>query len=159
MNLYQLIAYVETKGALAAVRFEPGVFAKTQPGGGRNPAMIAILGAIRAIHTKAWGTECSWGTAAMIYSSSFGAVQMMGFNLYGVCAYIQPFNAFLTNGNDQSDTFDIFIASKHLADCTPENLASESSRRLNFAKTYNGSIDYANGIIDALTHFGLAVKQ
>ena len=75
VNMYELIAYVETCNNCKALRFEPATYAKLSITRSDSQKLL-----IEKIQTA---NKCSWGTALMIYSSSFGATQIMGFNLYG----------------------------------------------------------------------------
>ena len=106
----------------------------------------------------------------MIFSTSWGAVQIMGFNLYGPeCGYMGNVADFLTNVaksgangqivlSDQESAFNSLILSMKLDGATPENLALHPALRRAFAMTYNGGADYMNAISEALTHYGIAVQ-
>lgn len=95
----------------------------------------------------------------MIYSASYGAVQMMGFNLYGLCGYTKTVTEFLASQADQELILHKFLAANHLSDYSPEFLAVNKAERLVFAKTYNGSIDYNAPMELALKHFGFSITE
>ncbi len=78
---------------------------------------------------------------AAIYSTSFGAFQIMGFNALpiGYKSYEEFFNKMSTNADDQFDAMVRFIKYKNL---TP---LIKARNYTGFAKVYNGSTAYAQG--------------
>lgn len=159
MNLFNLIAWVETRGNFKSFRFEPATYAKLLLF--RTDSQKLIIQKI--VDCNGGASGCSWHTALIIYSSSWGAVQIMGFNLYGpVCNYMGNVSDFLQNVSVKSDgatvvfsnqetAFNRFILSLKLDGATPENLASHAALRRAFALEYNGSPDYMSCISEALT--------
>ena len=162
MKLFNLIAWVETKCNFKAIRFEPVVYAKVLAF--RSAAAKAIIARIIDCNS------CSWHTALMIYSSSWGAAQIMGFNLYGpTCAYMGNVVDYLSEGkaagyegsivlSNQEKTFDSLLATLGLTGATPQTLAIHAALRRQFAMDYNGSAKYMGALLDALKHFDIAVK-
>lgn len=153
VNIFDLISWIETKNSLCAVRFEPAVF-KNISENKMSRARQDIINNIAKIH------NCSNGTAMMIYSSSWGASQVMGFNLYdqSICDSRFNFYMYLGDGIEQARATDAFLRHVDLDQCTSEMLADDHHERLNFAIKYNGAIAYEKPMIDALKHFGLEIK-
>lgn len=149
VGLFDLIAWVETKANCRSIRFEPAVFAAISTA--RSPLEKAIIDNIQN------RCMCSWGTALMIYSTSWGAVQIMGFNLWTLSInYHAGFMDFLESEQAQRDAFVKFIAATpSLKGATVDFLASSKTSRMNFALAYNGGADYVGAIEDALNHFNI----
>jgi hypothetical protein len=150
IDIADVIAWVESKADRQAFRFEPGTFATTA---NPRPAQIEILNRISKIHM------CSAATARVIYSSSFGLYQIMGFNIYadntGVNGTVFDFVA---DPIAQTVLFKQFLAQKGLI-VTPQTLAESVQVRQHFGTVYNGNGPaYANAIALALTHFGFHVQ-
>lgn len=159
VDLFTLIGRVETANDSHQLRFEPTVFAKVNTPGTYSDRAHAIVALIQKANA------CSLGTARMIFSTSWGEVQMMGFNIYGACGFKGRVVDFLTDPLQadgrrevQVSAFHAFLKSEGLADCTPEVLAGNAPLRLHFAIKYNGSIDYVKPLIAALRHFGFNVQ-
>jgi hypothetical protein len=150
ITIFDLIAWVETKALPHAMRFEPVVYAHLTTGI-MTPAHSAIVHKIADIHS------CSLGTAQMIYSTSYGQVQIMGFNLYGVADFGKTVFDYMACDDYQRQTFDKFLKATALDHCTPATLGASHAERLHFAMTYNGSIAYEGPMISALKHFNVAV--
>lgn len=162
-SLFDIIAWVESKNNPHAMRFEPTTFDRIRP----NMLTDETVRKIANIH------GCSFGTAAMIYSTSFGATQIMGFNLYGMLNY--QFNALVyfmndattgaTNAGVQRSIFEAFV-NKIIPDIKWETVVQDMANfpviRQHFAKLYNGPgapDAYAAQIVLALQHFGFQVTQ
>lgn len=149
VSLFDVIAWVESKNNPHAMRFEPAMYQHVTTGG-------ALLNGIHVAIMKA--NNCSNGTADMIYSTSFGATQIMGFNLYD-SLYGGDVASFMYDTIAQAAAFDSFCARKQIK-CTVEDIAGFPLLRAHFAKVYNGNADaYAAQIVYALQHFGIAVTQ
>lgn len=164
LDIFDLIAQVETKRNFQAFRFEPDVYARISAS--RTDAQKDIIAKI--IDAHGGPANCSWHTALAIYSTSYGAVQLMGFNLYGpVCGFDESTISFMLPGEDgilpasvelcQRVNFSHLLVSMKLDKATPENLASSAALRDLFAITYNGSTAYAAAIVVALQHFAIPV--
>lgn len=150
VSLFDVIAWVESKNNPHAMRFESAVYVHLSQGPGAW--MQSILDKITKIHS------CSHGTAMMIYSTSFGATQIMGFNLYDGL-YAGDVASFMSDPIAQVVAFDSFCAAKHVK-CSVTDIAGYPMVRTHFAKIYNGNADaYAAQIVYALQHFGIAVTQ
>lgn len=149
LTLSELIRWIESRDTTGAIRFEPLTYNK--------------FAVVDAVHSKVIGdilnriisaNKCSRSTAAMIYSSSWGAHQMMGFNVYAD-EFPMPVGEFLVSQSAQEGRFLSFIKRNGLQDFTPEILAKNHDMRLKFAIKYNGSIAYEKAMLSALAHFGL----
>ena len=147
VNLFDIIAWVESKNNPHAMRFEPGVY------NGFTSKRLSD-----AWHNALAFNDCSEGTADMIYSTSFGATQIMGFNLYDGL-YNGDVVKFMDDPIAQAVAFDSFCASKQIK-CTVDDIAGFPVLRSHFAKVYNGDADaYAAQIVLALQHFGVKVTE
>lgn len=156
-TIADLIAWIETKNNLAGVRFEPAIYKRFDNGILVTPSAAAapILARIKKANA------CSDHTALMIYSTSWGAHQLMGFNIWGGPLYSGTVADFLGSATAQATAFFSFLRRVGLQDITPEMLAVDQTLRLKFAMTYNGSIAYEKPMLDALAHFkvkGIAVN-
>lgn len=152
LSLADLVAYIESRGSNSAIRFEPDTYNKFTNGAPIPKEASVILARIRTAN------NCSIHTAAMIYSSSWGKFQLMGFNVYADVDYSRPVGEFLCCQTDQNARFAAFLKRNGLFNYNPAMLAQDQAQRSHFAMAYNGSIDYANAIIGALKYFGISVK-
>lgn len=150
IGLFELIAWVETKNDQCALRFEPAKYSSLITGV-MTPNHSVIVQRIMNIH------RCSLATAQMIFSTSFGAVQLMGFNIYGLLQYDQPIFSFINNLAIQQLYFAKFLTTVNLEHYSISQLQCNHASRLDFAIKYNGSIVYEKPMIDAFLHFGLPV--
>jgi len=151
IGIADVIAWVESKGDGMAYRFEPLQYAKTQVPG--NSAMTQIVSQIQKIH------NCSLQSARVIYSSSFGRYQIMGFNLYGQLKVTDCFGLFLNGDSLQLQAFNTFLAQKQLSQYSIYDLACSKVKRELFGKIYNGDgPGYGALIAQALQHFGYQVQ-
>lgn len=143
-TLYDVISVVESNQNPYAMRFEPGVYARPQ----FNQTIID--GIVRANH-------CTQATAKIIYSTSWGAIQMMGFNLYDPAfGYAKSVGEYMNAALDQQAIFLRFCRRKNIA-IDPIDLAASHTARNHFALTYNGSADYETPLIASLRHFGFTI--
>jgi hypothetical protein len=146
-NLFDIVSYVESRSNPLAIRFEPIVYGNISRV--QTDAQKAIIQNIIKIHS------CSNGTAQMIYSTSWGAIQMMGFNLYGDLAYSKTVHDFQDDSIAQLDMFQKFIALKGIA-FSVADIATDPNRKHLFAQKYNGDIQaYSNMLDMSLHHFGV----
>jgi hypothetical protein len=151
-NVFDIISWVETKHNSMAVRFEPSTYNKLSAT--RTDSQKAIIANIVKY------CACSWGTALMIYSSSWGETQIMGFNLYGPdINYTDSVIKFCVDLPMQQTAFNKLVASMKLADITVAQLAVSKVARARFAVTYNGSSDYSANIVEALKAYNLSVVE
>jgi hypothetical protein len=105
-----------------------------------------IVQHIKGIH------GCSRATAEMIYSTSWGLYQIMGFNLYGKLGLELPIWQFLEAPEKQHKAFEQFCKAESI---WREGDISTDARSwlLTFAIHYNGSktpIEYADRLQDIL---------
>lgn len=150
-SMFDVSAWVETKCDSKAVRFEPAIYSKLLLN--RSDSQKSIVARIQTAN------GCSWNTALMIYSASWGAVQLMGFNLYGpAIAYPGSLFDYAENPLDQQRTYARFLTSLGYSDLSPIAMAADATLRHNFAIRYNGAPSYADLISQSLEHFGIAVK-
>jgi hypothetical protein len=153
-SIADVVAWVETKNNRSAVRFEPTTYNKFGSDAARtNKIAQAILARIQIINV------CSVHTAAMIYSSSWGAYQLMGFNVYAGPSFDMPVAEYLACETVQRASFVEFLTRCSIGNVTPEQLAASQSLRLKFAMKYNGSIAYETPLCAALEHFGFSVAK
>src|ERR1700744_2386392 len=113
-NLFDIVSYVESACNPHLIRFEPGVYHSISTE--CTPAQRQILNEIIRIH------DCSNGTAQMIYSTSWGQIQMMGFNLYGDLHYQKPFWEFSADPVGEVEIFTRFCQLKKI-EFTAEQIA------------------------------------
>lgn len=143
-----IIAQVETGCNARELRFEPGVYRHIT--NGIDDAERAILASIIKIN------KCSLGTAQMIYSTSFGIFQVMGFNLYGSLKYTKGIFDYVDSVADQNATFNLFCEQKKIVYTPVEFL--DKANRYNFARVYNGNPNAYEPMIEiAMRHFGVQV--
>jgi hypothetical protein len=147
VSLFDVIAYVETKNCPPLMRFEPATYARVASG-----AWTPLLDKIAQFN------QCSQSTARMIYSTSWGAAQLMGFNLYDL-GYEQPVVDFAADPIAQAAMFDKFVWTKGISSDV-HTLATVPAARRFFARVYNGDTDaYEPLIVQALEHFGIEVTK
>jgi hypothetical protein len=154
-TVFNIISWVETKHNTAAVRFEPAVYEKISVN--RTDSQKAIISRIMKAN------DCSWGTALMIYSTSFGAVQLMGFNIYGPKVNFDG-NVidYCVTPDDQHDSFAKILEEMELQSITVAQLALSKVARAHFAAIYNGPADidaYAANIVTALKNYCIPVAE
>jgi hypothetical protein len=119
-----------------ALRFEPRVYSGAKDGN--------TLTRISARN------HCTFETARVLYSMSFGAFQMMGFNLYGFLNIQIPIGEYLSRTTIQDQTFAEFCFKKHIA-YTGVELRYDSQKRSHFADVYNGNAEkYSLAISQAI---------
>lgn len=151
ITIARVIARIESSGNPYAYRFEPTVYQNLSTGA-LLPAHAAIVQSIQKIH------NCSLASAEVIYSSSYGLYQIMGFNLWGQLCCCDNFGIYLADTDYQDDIFYRLLASMGLSQSV-DQLASDPQARLQFAKIYNGSPVYADAIVSALQYFNVPVIQ
>lgn len=146
LPLHDLIAWGETTANCKLFRFEPGIYSKISTV--RDDSQKLIIAAIQLANA------ISWGSALMVYSTSWGDAQLMGFNLYGPkCSYRKSVVDFLCSLDDQREMFAKFIEDDSVMNVTVSELASLPTLRREFAMHYNGAADYVNVIEASFRHF------
>ncbi len=140
-NVLRALAKIESADRIDALRFEPLVYAK------RDSHPSHVIDAI----VKA--NRCSRHTAAVIYSTSFGCWQLMGFNLYA--SWNAPHVSvgfFLSSRENQRNAIRRFLERNGLDRYTQEQLLTKEHSEA-FAKKYNGPgnvIEYGSRLRNAL---------
>lgn len=146
-----IIAHIESSGDPYAYRFEPTVY-KNLSTGALTPAHLEIVQNIMAVH------KCSQSSAMVIYSSSYGLYQIMGFNLYDAnnlnCSL--QFGCFM-NSTDWQSTFFARLLTRMGLTYSVDDLANNPNLRMHFAVTYNGSSVYEDAIVAALQYYNIPV--
>ncbi len=132
-TLSQLIAQVESSGNPYAVRFE----ASYSPG---NSQIIKMQSLAR----------CTLATAGVLCKISWGLFQIMGDNLVDLGLDMSPI-AYCSEKIEQLNMFNAYCVAN---DCvyTLEDVISNASKRLDFARKYNGPGDpvaYAAAMMNA----------
>jgi hypothetical protein len=126
--LRRIVSRVESGDNFFALRFEPKVYARFTEAE-RKSSTLAFIAKVN---------RCSIETAMMIFSTSWGAYQIMGSNLYQVCSLKIEIGMFMSIRSQQLDAFDIFVQG-HIADYDPETATWKSAAALlEFAAFYNG---------------------
>lgn len=150
VTLPTLIAQVESSSRPDAMRFEPDTYGGSMI---TNNASRPILARIADCHL------CSIITAKMIYSTSWGFFQLMGFVLYGELGYEQTVAAFMDDHDAQYALFSKFVQSKGI-NYNVDYLAQNKDARVKFGATYNGDGQaYATGIEAAMKHFNISFQD
>lgn len=149
LALHDLIAWGETNANCKAFRFEPGVYGKISQA--RTDSQKELIAKIQLRN------RISWGSALMVYATSWGDVQLMGFNLYGPDVdYPGTVIDFLCDIDAQRACFAHFVESNPLTNVTVHDLCVSPGARHDFAIAYNGSPDYMHVIEASLKHFGFS---
>ena len=138
VTTYEIIRRIESSDFPMAMRFEPSVYA-------RDGASEQIVKRIMKYN------RCSRATAKMIYATSWGGTQIMGFNLYhpnyGLSISV---GEFLNSEDAQRALFNLFCAANNI-DFSVEQLAQSNVLRDRFARFYNGSVaNYSPKILASL---------
>lgn len=142
-DLRAIARWCESNGDYSAMRFERKTF-NTITDQGTTPVLLAIQKA----------NKCSMDTARMIYSTSWGAYQIMGFNLYGGLGVVDNIIIFLLNRERQDNAFDNFVNSKGI-NYAVADLKRNSASLDNYALKYNGSTAYAERVSMAIRELKL----
>ena len=137
-----IITHVESSGFSGALRFEPAVYAtiKGLTGGPSDPTPGTDL-----VKTIAKFNLCTIETGEVLYSTSFGLYQIMGYNLYRLGLH-RPLSEYLAGPNArilQDAMFAKFLADRNINFTWAEMLADQEKLNV-FAERYNGSLAYGN---------------
>lgn len=130
MELSEIIGQIESGGNRKAMRFEPAIYARFVAVAGIGNDAADLRYKISTINA------CSVGTGQMIYSTSWGMFQFMGFTLYDL-GYDKPILDFVESPSDQIAIFGQFV-SKHGIAYSVNELRDTIDRRIAFATHYNG---------------------
>lgn len=139
MKLADIIKQIESSNNKLAVRFEPLFYENLKT----KTNDYAIL-KIKEIH------KCSYYTALMIASTSWGLFQIMGYNLYFYSLTDKTVFDFLFDEEEQEKAFEKFTQIKKI-NFTVEELKQDIEKVRKFAKYYNGDIEsYSRKILKLL---------
>lgn len=127
----QLIARIESNNNAHAMRYEPAF-------------RIDELTLTKARKYQ----KVTHATAGIILKTSWGKYQMMGYNIYFL-GYQSDIIDFCTNMSHQDKMFQEFLE-YHNINYTLEELKTDETKRNHFAKVYNGSLSYADKILEVL---------
>jgi hypothetical protein len=147
VDVSDVIDLIESNNGRADLRFEPGQYAKKSTHAFRTIA--AIINA----------NGCSMETAHVIYSCSWGAFQIMGFNLYDpddIACKVSVFE-FVADMDRQRLAFFVFLHRVGIAFSLAD--LRDPVKRLHFATVYNGPGNaqiYADKIRRAMSAFGVS---
>ena len=128
-ELKDIIKLIESSNNPQAVRFEPLFYEKLKS----KTNDTAVL-KIREIH------KCTYYTALMIASTSWGYFQIMGYNLYFYNLIDTTVFEFLSNEELQEKAFKKFTQLKKI-NFSIEELKSDPEKIRKFAKYYNGDTE------------------
>lgn len=122
-TLSQLIATAESNNRQYAMRFEPGF--------NSTPDTLAL-------HNCMTANVCTYATAKIICSSSWGLFQIMGDELYRRGLIDCAIGEYMADPTKQYDVFGKFIAEKGIA-YNLGDIVNDAVKREHFAALYNGN--------------------
>ena len=125
-DLSLIIMKVESNGNSQAIRFEPQTYLNFAP----NANELSLIDAIGRCNA------CDFNTARVIFSTSFGRYQLMGFNIYSL-GYSETIFDFVNDVAAQNSIFAKFLRQNGI-DETWDTLKSDPEKLLKFASVYNG---------------------
>jgi hypothetical protein len=134
LDLATVIASVESGNNPYAMRFEPGLYAEWTKDT-LTPARRDV------VNTAMEANKCSFGTALMIACTSWGPHQILGENLYSVCALPISVGAFMA-GAAHDYYFTKFLVAKGIA-YDLDVVETVPAEREHFIATYNGPANTA----------------
>lgn len=145
-KLSYIISLVESSGFSGAMRFEPKVY-ETVKGHEVDGYFIPDIMRIN---------RCTAETAEVIYSTSYGLYQLMGYNLYRLGLH-RPISEFLNGVQSrllQDTLFAKFLSDRNIL-FTVEEMHEDPAKLARFAEHYNGSEAYADRMREiANSHYG-----
>lgn len=124
VTLGDVIRRVESDNNPYALRFEVTVYDRMMRKVPRHPVLFVIQET----------NKCSERTAGMIAATSWGAWQLMGFNVYGAGKYTRTIGEFLGSVAEQN------LAAGYFLDAIGYSASQDFARIdvVNFARLYNG---------------------
>lgn len=131
-TIADVIGAIESSNNPAAMRFEFSTYQHA-------PIASHIIDTIMECNL------CNVATARMIYATSWGEFQLMGFNLYSpdICAYRNNIARYLVQSHDQFVTFDSYLfrmpLNLKLTSQSNAVLFDDPNLRVQFARLYNGN--------------------
>lgn len=123
-KLLEALARIESDGWQYALRFEPATYLRK------------LLFDKTIIQKIIKSNKCSKETAFAIYSTSYGAWQLMGFNIYNNNCDVSV-GEYLSNSSLQEQSVGVYLKQRGLENTTIQDLLDEKVRN-NFARKYNG---------------------
>ncbi|WP_457641464.1 N-acetylmuramidase domain-containing protein [Persephonella sp.] len=139
-QLKDIIKLIESSNNPQAVRFEPLFYEKLKEKNIQDRAIEEI----RKIH------KCTYYTALMIASTSWGLFQIMGYNLYFYDLTDKTVFEFLFDEEEQERAFEKFTQIKNI-NFTVEQLKTDIEKVKRFARLYNGDVEnYSRKILKLL---------
>jgi hypothetical protein len=126
-RVLKAIARIESNGFQFAMRFEPHKYEARD----RHPS--SIIARIKGAN------KCSGHTASVIYSTSYGLYQIMGFNLYSGSSPVAlvPVGEYMGNVSFQRESVVKFLEAAHLLKYSAVDLLNVGPSE-EFTKAYNG---------------------
>ncbi len=147
-DLMKVIGQIESSNFRFAMRFEPAIHEQVSTGARGNDNFIDnIIQKIMAYN------YCDEITAEVIYSTSYGLYQIMGFNLYSDLNIAASVGYYMASAGIQQTTFEQFLDLNGINFTLSEMLA-DKEKLDKFALTYNGSLAYADNIIKTAKQLG-----
>jgi hypothetical protein len=135
---------VESSNNYHATRFERKVFNRITDQG-TTPLLLVIQRC----------NACSMDTARVIYSTSYGAYQIMGFNLYSkTIGWQGTVQNYMNDSVAQDNAYYHFLKANQI-EYTWQMLKQQPALLNKFAVTYNGSTIYAVALVKAAKELGL----
>lgn len=126
----EVIAQIESSGRIDAMRFEPSMF--------KRISTVAYDKAVyNIIHSIFRYNFCDLSTSEVIYCTSWGMFQLMGFNIYGRMQYTKSIIEFCSDPNIQEKFFNTFLMDNNI-NFTPTDLMNDPEKLREFARIYNG---------------------
>lgn len=130
-TLSELIARVESNNDSRALRYEPNYTPDTRA--------FSIL--------KTFNGSWSQSTMRICLASSWGKYQIMGDNLY-LQGLEMSLQAFWGSDVEQDAAFQRFIEARGIDFTLSQVIGTDDQYRLKFARRYNGSLGYADRIMN-----------
>ena len=130
LKLAQIIAAVESDNNPHAMRFEVATFQRAMD----RPEIV--------LRVAEQNHRCSHDTARIIYATSWGLYQIMGFNLYDPAGYefTGDIVSYLLDEEEQLLSLQAFLERKDI-DFTVQEIIDDPVRRSKFITAYNGPGD------------------
>ena len=143
-DLMKVIGQIESSNFRFAMRFEPAIHEQVKEGKRNTENLIPKIMA---------HNYCDEITAEVIYSTSYGLYQIMGFNLYSNLNIGASVGYYMTSRDMQQTAFNQFLDLNGINFTLSEMLA-DKEKLDKFALTYNGSLAYGDNIIKTAKQFG-----
>lgn len=144
-----VVSYVESRGEISAVRFEPKLYAKLEADASvEHPKYNALINAIASAN------RCTGSTARVIACTSYGAYQFLGMTLYSSPINFKgPILTYWSSAELQTLWFERFVASFPFPTDWADMVHNPNNLK-RFARRYNGSTTYADALLTAAKKLG-----